>query len=110
LPGYPIAHIGFFIPYARKFLNTPGVSFNMFQRILIGPLGDAFLRDVKKARKSIFVWTINDEETMKWSIYKEVDGVITDDPKKYLKIRETYQGEEVSLYLKLLEWIFCCRF
>jgi len=99
LPGYPITHIGFSIGYARQFLKVPNVSFNMLQKIMIGPFGNAFLRDVKKAKRSIFLWTVNDEKWMKWSIQKEVDGVITDDPKKYLEVCENYEGEKVHLPL-----------
>lgn len=80
----------------------------MLQRIMVGPFGNAFLRDVKKAKRSIFLWTVNDEEWMKWSILKEVDGVITDDPKKYLEICESYQGEKVHVPMKLwggLIWV-----
>jgi hypothetical protein len=31
---------------------------------------------------------------MKWSIKKEVDGVITDDPKKYLEVCKSYEKRE----------------
>lgn len=30
---------------------------------------------------------------MKWSICKGVDGIITDDPKKYLEVRDSYKNE-----------------
>ena len=69
----------------------------MLQKVMVGPIGNAFLRDVKEAGRSIFLWTVNEEDWMKWSIQKEVDGVITDDPKKYLKVCNEYDGEKVSL-------------
>jgi hypothetical protein len=100
MPGYPVTHIGFSISYARQFLKVPGVSFNMLQKIMVGPFGNKFLRDVKKAKRSIFLWTVNDEEWMKWSIRKEVDGVITDDPKKYLKVCDDYEDEKIHYGLK----------
>jgi hypothetical protein len=103
LPDYPITHIGFSISYARQFLKVPGVSFNMFQKTMVGPFGKAFLKDVKKANRPIFLWTVNDEVWMKWSIRKEVDGVITDDPKKYLGVsKQTHKDEK--LHLPLREW------
>ncbi|KAH8599389.1 PLC-like phosphodiesterase [Bisporella sp. PMI_857] len=101
LPEYPITHIGFSISYARQFLKVPGVSFNMFQKTMVGPFGNAFLKDVREAKRSIFFWTVNDEEWMRWSIHKGVDGIITDDPKKYLEARDRYQGE-VHLPLRLI--------
>lgn len=38
---------------------------------------------------------------MKWSIRKQVDGVITDDPKKYLDVCKSYDGRRVSIPFKL---------
>lgn len=68
----------------------------MLQKIMVGPFGEAFLRDLRAAGRSIFFWTINDELSMKWSIYKQADGVITDDSKKYLEVCQKYQGEKVN--------------
>ena len=76
----------------------------MLQTVMVGPCGNALLRDVKKANRSIFLWTVNKEPWMKWSIKKGVDGVITDDPKKYLEICESYEGEKV--YHSLKSWVF----
>jgi len=48
------------------------------------------------------LWTINNENTMKWCISKGVDGVITDDPKKYLRVLKDYTGEKVRLTVQML--------
>lgn len=77
----------------------------MFQPIMVGPFGDAFMKDIRKANRAIYLWTVNQEEAMKWSIYKEVDGVISDDPKKYLEVCERYQGEKVNLAFRSLMYI-----
>ncbi|KAH6722123.1 putative glycerophosphoryl diester phosphodiesterase [Leptodontidium sp. MPI-SDFR-AT-0119] len=100
LPDFPITHIGWNIPYARQFLEIPGISFNMLQRMMIGPGGDKFMKDVKKAGRALFLWTVNDDNSMRWSISKQVDGVITDDPKRYLELCRSYNGEKVSISLK----------
>jgi len=92
LPDFPISHIGFSTWYARQFLKAPNVSFNMLQRVLFGWAGHRFLRDVKAAKRPLFAWTVNDENLMKWCIQKELDGVITDDPKKFNKICEDWDG------------------
>ncbi|KAN0112735.1 putative glycerophosphoryl diester phosphodiesterase [Hyaloscypha variabilis] len=97
LPNYRTTHIGYSIPYARQFLKEPGVSFNMLQQSMVGPLGNKFLRDLKAAERSIFLWTVNDEERMRWCVMKEVDGVITDDPLKFLEISRNYNGERCRL-------------
>ena len=86
LPHYPISHIGFSIPYARQFLNLPNISFNTLQKALMGPGGTSFIRDVKAKKRPLYVWTVNEEYFMRWSIDRQVDGVITDDPKKFLEV------------------------
>ena len=95
-----VSAVGFSIPYARQFLKVPNVSFNMHHKVIAGPGGGAFLRDARAAGRSIFLWTVDDVAWMKWSIGKEVDGVITDDPKKYLEVCKNYGGEKIRLPLK----------
>lgn len=58
------------------------------------------MKDVRKAGRALFLWTVNDDNTMRWSISKGVDGVITDDPKRYLELCESYRGEEVTISWK----------
>jgi len=104
LPGFPITHIGFSIPYARQFLKVPNVSFNMLQKVMIGPFGNSFLSDCKKAKRPVFLWTVNEEVWMRWSIKKQVDGVITDDPKKYLAVCKDFDDEAPILRLPLKDY------
>ncbi|KUJ18405.1 putative glycerophosphoryl diester phosphodiesterase [Mollisia scopiformis] len=104
LPRYPIAHIGWNIAYARQFLKVPNVHFNMLQPAMLGPFGAAFRRDVKKADRSLFLWTVNDEKNMRWCISKGIDGVITDDPKKYLELSESWKGGRANA--SLYNWAF----
>lgn len=63
---------------------------------------------------------------MRWSISKEVDGVITDDPKKYLEVCDDYDSAEskfvgfsfidwmsiiwLNLLAMLFSWLFRCRY
>lgn len=101
LPNFPITHIGFSIPYARRFFSlshSPPISFNIVYKILVGPFGASFLRDVKNPKKTgeprdIFTWTVNDRNWMQWSIKKKVDGVITDDPKLFLEVCKEMEEE-----------------
>ncbi|KAL9632586.1 MAG: hypothetical protein Q9164_005227, partial [Protoblastenia rupestris] len=87
LPTYPITHIGFSIPYARQFLTIPNISFNMLQKSLIAPIiGPRFLKDAKAKGRPVYDWTVNDESMMRWSIKQGLDGVITDDPKRFLEV------------------------
>jgi len=80
----------------------------MFQKLVVGPRGNALLRDAKKANCSTFLWTVNEESWMKWCIRKEVDGVIIDDPKKYLEVCKSYKGEKIHHSLK--SWRSIVRF
>lgn len=92
LPNFPITHIGFSTCYARRFLKVPNVSFNMLQKIMMGPFGAKFLADVKAADRQIFLWTVNEKNMMGWSIRREVDGVITDDPETFKEVCDNWDG------------------
>lgn len=84
----------------------------MLQTILVGPIGAAFMRDVKAANRELFVWTVNKEEWMKWAITKEVSGVITDDPGKFKEVAGDYDEQEPKRVVskrefgRLLWWNF----
>lgn len=106
LPGFPISHIGFSTCYARQFLKVENCSFNMLQKVLLGPIGAKFMRDVRKAGRQLFVWTVNDENLMKWSIQRRVDGVITDDPKKFKDICDSYGDHEPAANPSLWQWLY----
>lgn len=107
LPSYHVVHIGFNIPYARQFLKVPNASFNMAQQMMAGPSGNAFLKEVQAAKRAMFFWTVNEEKWMKWSIHKQIDGVITDDPKKYLEVCAAYDGKKVRLPLQAWVTVLC---
>ena len=80
------------------------MSFNMLQRVMIGPIGSKFMRDCKKQNRALFLWTVNEEGWMRWSIKKEVDGVITDDPKKFLEVCKDYDENAPTHRLTLKEY------
>lgn len=97
----------------------------MIQKIMVGPWGDQFLAECKALNRPVFLWTVNEEKWMKWSISKGVDGVITDDPKKYLEVADGYDEKEpldrvslrdyhdlawVNLLVSLFGFLFRLRF
>ncbi|KAE9977230.1 hypothetical protein BLS_001561 [Venturia inaequalis] len=92
LPNYPISVIGFSTNYARQFFTVPNVSFNMLQAVLVGPMGGAFMKEAKQYNRSIFAWTVNEERRMRWCINEGLDGVISDDPEKFLQISKEYEN------------------
>jgi glycerophosphoryl diester phosphodiesterase len=106
LPRFPTTYIGFSTCYARKFLAVPNVSFTMLQKVLLGPVGTRFIRDVKDAGRQLFVWTVNEKNLMKWSIQKEVDGVITDDTNKFREICDDWTDDEAAVHVSFPQWLY----
>jgi phosphatidylglycerol phospholipase C len=92
LPGYSIALINWSLSEASRLLRESDVGFNLALPSLVGPSGSRFIKETRKAGRNLFVWTVNQERWMHWSIRKGVDGVITDDPKKFLEIREQWKA------------------
>lgn len=126
LPGFPVALIGFSTAYARRFLTVPNVAFNMLYDVLVGPLGAGFLRAAKKKGRPVFAWTVNDKKKMRWCVRKELDGVVTDDPQKFMEVREEFEtgkvGSEtwtwkeymlitrINLLVFMFSWVFMWKF
>lgn len=95
VPGFPIMNIGFSVFYSRHFLEIENVSFNMLFPQLIVPPGPGFRREVQQRYKRPLVsWTVNRKTIMKWCIRNRLDGVITDDPKLFLQLRDTCASEK----------------
>lgn len=94
LPGFPISNIGFSAAYSRQFLTSsmPHISFNMLFAVLLSPSGRRFIRDAHAADRAVYAWTVNDTVGFEWCIKRGLDGIISDDPQKYLeylKVRNT---------------------
>lgn len=110
-PGYPISNIGFSVSYARHFLAIPNVSFNMLLPMLIAPGGRRFLRDARAAKRLVYAWTVNEWDRMEWCIRRQLDGVITDDPAKFLRVCEEFEDDKKAgwMELHLKGYIDCLR-
>ncbi|KAI0434358.1 PLC-like phosphodiesterase [Xylaria sp. FL1042] len=79
LPDYPITHVGFSISYARCLIDIPNISFSIRQHALASSSGERFLQDMKQLGIPTYVWTVNEESRMEWSVRKGLSGVITDE-------------------------------
>ncbi|MCJ1320875.1 hypothetical protein MMC15_006216 [Xylographa vitiligo] len=90
LPDFPITHIGFSTAYARRFLSIPNISFNLLQKTIF--LSTRFIGDARRLNRPLVLWTVNDDEMMRWSINQGVDGVITDDPKRFKDVSDAWMG------------------
>jgi hypothetical protein len=75
----------------------------------MGPIGAAFLRKAKKLNRPVFAWTVNDANRMRWGIKKGLDGIITDDPEKFLQICEDWDGRETEVSLGFRDWFAVLR-
>ncbi|KAI4114544.1 MAG: hypothetical protein LQ345_004696 [Seirophora villosa] len=104
LPTYSITNIGFSTSYSRQFLKLPNVSINMLQKALCGPGGSRFIRDVRAAGRPIFHWTVNEADFMRWSIKHEADGVITDDPKRFLEVCDQWEEGTRGFHFDRTQW------
>lgn len=91
LPGFPVMHIGFKLSYARHFFVVPKVGFNMLFPMLVGPGGRRFIRDCQERyHRQLIAWTVNEVDGMEWCIRRGLDGVITDDPAKFVDVCDKY--------------------
>jgi hypothetical protein len=109
LPDYSISYIGFSTTYARQFLSVPNISFNMIQAVLIGPMGSWFIRDAKKLRRPVFAWTVNHDNRMQWCIRKGLDGVFTDDPKRFLELCAEWVKNPAKERFGFRDWLDVIR-
>ncbi|RMZ79928.1 hypothetical protein DV738_g3050, partial [Chaetothyriales sp. CBS 135597] len=106
-PGFPVVHIGASTSYARQFVSVPNLSFSMLQKSLVGPLGAWFIRDLRSADRLIYDWTVNDLASMRWSVQKGLDGVITDNPKLFNEVCKNWKFEhEQRVRMTVVQWLF----
>jgi hypothetical protein len=101
LPGYSVTHIGFSTLVAEYFFTVPNISFNMQQNILMAPWGRRFIRRAQRQQRAVYAWTVNEEGRMRWDIRQGLDGVITDDPKLFLEVRNAWhEGTKDGLRIR----------
>jgi len=54
------------------------------------------IADAKAANRPVYAWTANEDKAFDWCIRQGLDGVITDDPRKFIAYRKAFQvGNEV---------------
>ncbi|KAF2426265.1 PLC-like phosphodiesterase [Tothia fuscella] len=112
LPDYPITHIGFSTTYSRQFLSVPNISFNTLQQVLIGPFGARFIKAARNCGRPVFSWTVNAEKRMRWCIRHNLDGVCTDDPKRFLELCKDFENGALAKKESFTwrEWLDILRF
>lgn len=107
VPDFPVAHIGFSTTTAREYLKVPNVAFNMLLYTLLGPVGARFMRDVRKQKRPLFVWTVNEPNLMAWCIQRAVDGVVTDDPELFKQICDDWDDKKAKKTARptIMQWL-----
>ena len=60
----------------------------------MGPLGYRFVEDAHAKQRIVLAWTVNSPRMMRWAIRKGVDGVITDDPETFGRIKNDWETTE----------------
>ena len=63
------------------------------------------MREVKAKGRPLYVWTVNERDMMRWSIDKELDGVITDDPKRFLEVCDEWEQGKREINISWGQWI-----
>jgi Glycerophosphoryl diester phosphodiesterase family len=96
--------------YAQQFFKVENATFNMLQWALMGPLGSSFIKKAQRLKRAVFAWTVNEEKNMYWCIEHKLDGVISDDPKKFLEACDAWEEEPRPVRWTLREWLGLLRF
>lgn len=52
------------------------------------------LTQAKQNNKMVFVWTVNKEKLMQMYLRKNIDGIITNYPKKAIELRESFNEND----------------
>lgn len=50
-------------------------------------------------------WTVNEDDMMRWSINKELDGVITDDPKRFNEVCDEWTAGKREVHAGPQTWL-----
>ncbi|KAF4304528.1 Glycerophosphoryl diester phosphodiesterase [Botryosphaeria dothidea] len=104
MPEFPMTYISFSLPCAWYFLeHVPRISFNMYAPALVGPIGAAFRKKANRLHRPVFAWTVNKERMMEWSIAKGLDGVVTDEPLKFLEVCKRWKENSAAKRLDEVE-------
>ena len=106
LPSFSITNIGFSTTYARQFFRTPNISFNMLlQTLRIPYFGSSFIKEARQKGRPVYTWTVNEEDKMRWTIREGLDGVCTDNPKRFLEVCDEWEQGYQVVNISRKEWM-----
>lgn len=99
----PEFYISYILPVNFIFPRTDANGYTMEETTL----DSSFVGDASRVGKNVFVWTVNDENSMTKSIYLDVDGIITDNLEGLNKVLKDFErkptfADRIITYLILL--------
>lgn len=97
-PVFKVAHIGVSRSLARRFMEYSQVSAISLHHIALtaGSGGDQLISDAKSQGRFVYTWTVNTVQLMKWAVASDLDGIITDHPDLYSKLRSELTDEHIA--------------
>lgn len=93
LPYCRRSHIGRNLYVARKYFWDDCDIFSMSFPVLTSGDGQRFRMECNAAGKKLIVWTVNRPDHMMEAVRWQVDGIITDVPKSWFKLRAALQTD-----------------
>ncbi|KAL5338942.1 PLC-like phosphodiesterase [Aspergillus crustosus] len=97
LPDYEIALITFLPSYASAILEVPQLHIHL--SLATDPFatrrGTRIRTKAKAQNRKIFSWSDNNDACMARSIENNIDGVITDDPERFVKLCKEWEVQGV---------------
>jgi len=61
------------------------------QSLYIDPSFISYCHKKLDPSRFVLAWTVNQDQWMRWCIEQELDGVITDDPKRFCEVKEEWE-------------------
>jgi glycerophosphoryl diester phosphodiesterase len=87
LPRVRRYHIGLSTWLARTYFWDACEGFSINFGMLVGPEGQAFIRDCREAGKEVCVWTVNDPNEMRTAMSWGLKAVLTDKVAAYVALK-----------------------
>jgi len=99
----PNIKVGYILYASRAHLKNVKADFYVAEEYM---LNKKLVKEARKLNKPIYVWTVNDMESLKGYYKLNVDGIITDypeDARETIKMLKEQEAEESDLFDKITE-------
>ncbi len=63
------------------------------------------MKDAREKGRPVYTWTVNNEDKMRWTIREGLDGVCTDNPKRFLEICDDWEQGHREIHLSTKDWL-----